>query len=494
MWKVSKELMGKSKSITKNAILNGIKTLLSIIFPLITYPYVTRILHSTNLGKVNFAQSIVSYFALIATLGVNTYAVREGAKKKERKDDLNTFCNEIFTTNIITTLIAYSLLIFSILIIPRLHDYSTLIIILSTTMIATTMGVDWINVIFEDYYIITVRSVFVQIINLFFLFIFVKKETDYYIYAFLLVLSNIIICIWNFFYCRKYVTVRLTRHPNIKGHIKPLLVFFANNLAISIYCYADTTMLGWMIGDSCVGIYSVAVKAYTVIKTILASVYSVCIPRLSAYCGQNDYASFKILTNKVFSGILLILLPAMTGLIVLAEPVVLFLGGIEYIEAIPTLRILSFALIFAIVGGFISSCINIPTGKEKISLIGTIVAAVLNIALNVILIPLLKHNGAALTTVIAELAVVVVCCVKNSGIKEIASFKVIGKNTIHALLGCIIVVISYFSISLLVNNIIMQCAFTVLLTIIAYGLLLYALRNEYMRKGIRTAKIFLLHK
>lgn len=486
--------MGKSKSITKNAVLNGIKTLLSIVFPLITYPYVTRVLHSTNLGKVNFAQSIVSYFALIAALGVNTYAVREGAKKKESRNDLEKFCNEIFTTNIITTVIAYSLLIFSIILIPRLHDYSTLIIILSTTMIATTMGVDWINVIFEDYFIITVRSVFVQLINLLFLFIFVNKETDYYIYAFLLVLSNFIICVWNYFYCKRYITVRLTRHPNFKSHIKPLLVFFANNLAISIYCYADTTMIGWMIGDSCVGIYSVAVKVYTVIKTVLASVYSVCIPRLSAYCGQNNYSSFRILTNKVFSGILLILLPAMTGLIVLAKPVVLFLGGIEYLEAIPTLRILSFALIFAIVGGFLSSCINIPTGKEKISLIGTIVAAVLNIALNVFLIPLLKHNGAALTTVIAELAVVVVCCAKNSEIKEIVSFKIIGRNLVHAILGCIIVIISYYIISLLSNNIIMQCALTVLLTILVYALLLYALKNEYMRKGIRMAKSFLLHR
>jgi O-antigen/teichoic acid export membrane protein len=86
--------MGKNKSITKNAVLNGIKTLLSIVFPLITYPYVTRVLHSTNLGKVNFAQSIVSYFALIAALGVNTYAVREGAKKKESRNDKTKYYYE----------------------------------------------------------------------------------------------------------------------------------------------------------------------------------------------------------------------------------------------------------------------------------------------------------------------------------------------------------------------------------------------------------------
>ena len=108
-----------NKSITKNAILNGFKTLLSILFPLITYPYVARILHSTNLGKVNFAQSIVSYFSLIAALGVNTYAVREGAKIKESRKEFEQFSNEIFTTNMFSTIIAYLLLFISVLTIPH---------------------------------------------------------------------------------------------------------------------------------------------------------------------------------------------------------------------------------------------------------------------------------------------------------------------------------------------------------------------------------------
>ena len=469
-----------SKSITKNAVLNGAKTLLSILFPLITYPYVARILHSTNLGKVNFAQSIVSYFSLIAALGVNTYAVREGAKIKESRGDFESFCNEIFTTNMISTIIAYALLFISILAIPKLRGYSALITILSIAIVSTTIGVEWINIIYEDYLIITVRSIVVQIINLILLLCFVKNETDYYVYAFLLVLSSIIICVWNFIYCRKYVIVRLTYNPYIKKHIKPLLIFFANNLAVSIYCYADTTMLGWLIGDSCVGIYSVSVKAYTVIKSILASVYSVCIPRLSGYYGKKNIVLFKELTNKVFSCILLILLPAMTGLMVLANPIVLLLGGAEYLDGVLTLRLLSIALIFAIVGGLLTSCINIPTGKESITLIGTIIAAVLNIVLNIILIPLFQHNGAAITTIIAEFAVVLICFIKNKDIMEIIDFKKTIINSLHALLGCIIVLASYYSSTLINLSLILQCVYTVTLTLIMYGLVLFIFKNKYM--------------
>ncbi len=472
--------MHKSKSITINAILNAVKTLLSIIFPLITYPYVTRVLHATNLGKVTFAQSIVSYFALFAALGISTYAVREGAKIKKDKQKLQAFSNEVFTTNIITTIIAYLLLFLCVLLIPTFRNYATLILILSSTMLFTTIGVDWVNVIFEDYFIITVRSIFVQLISLSLLFIFIKAENDYYRYAFILALSNIVICSWNFIYCRRYIKVRVTVHSDFKKHIKPLFIFFANNLAISIYCYADTTMLGWMVGDSCVGIYSVAVKAYTVIKSVLASIYTVCIPRLSDYYGNKEIVKFKALSNTVFCGLVLILLPAMTGLIVLSEPIVMFLGGVEYVGAILSLRILSIALVFAVIGGIISNCINIPTGKEKVTLIGTIVAAIVNIVLNFGMIPLFQQNGAAVTTVVAELSVVIVCLLKNKEIEKILDKKQVAINVLHALIGCVGVIGCYFIATTITSNLVAECIVTITLSAFVYSVVLVALKNNYM--------------
>lgn len=482
--------MDRNKSIAKNTILNAIKTTLSIIFPLITYPYVTRVLHAVNLGKVTYAQSIVSYFALIAALGVNTYAVRQGAKLINDPKKLGIFCSEIFTTNIITTIISYLLLIACVFALPKLQEYSCLIFILSTSICLTTIGVEWINVIFEDYWIITIRSIVVQLINIVLLFFVVKTENDYYRYACLIVLTSGIVGLWNFIYCRRYVKIKITLHPNFTYHIKPLLVFFASNLAISVYCYADTTMIGLMIDDKAVGIYSVAVKAYTVIKTLLASIYTVCIPRLAIYFGKNERDRFSELVNNVLSCLILILLPAMIGIIVLAEPIVLFLGGTEYLAAVPTLRILSLALLFAIVGGVFSNCINIPIGKEKVTLVGTVVAALLNIILNLAFIPGFGQIGAAITTVIAEASVVIVCFVGNIEIRKLVNWKVFFINAMHALLGCIGILVGYFVAIRVTNNAFMVCGITIICTIALYSVILFALKNRYFFEAIRKVHCF----
>lgn len=470
--------MRNSKSITKNALLNATRTLLSIFFPLITYPYVTRVLHSENLGKVTFAQSIVSYFALVAALGISTYAVREGAKLKDNNVAFRSFCNEVFSTNIITTIIAYILLFFTVILIPLLRNYIVVIVILSSSLFFTTMGIDWINVIFEDYYIITIRSIVVQIVNLVLLFVFVKDENDYYIYAFLLVFSNIVVCVWNYIYCRKYIRLKFIIKCSFQKHIKPLLVFFANNLAISIYCYSDTTMIGWYLGDECVGVYSVAVKAYTVIKTLLASIYTVCIPRLSYYYGSQKYEDFNNLVGKVINGLILLIIPGMVGLSLYAKIIILFLGGVEYADAIGCLKILSLALGIAVFSGVLSNCVNIPTGKERITLIGTSVAAICNIIMNIFMIPIMRQQGAALTTVVAELVVIIVCFFYNKNIKSMIQWKKLLQNCAHSLVGCAFIFGCNYLLKSIITNIYFQCVLTTILTVVLYGLFLFFVKNE----------------
>lgn len=470
--------MSSKKSISINAILNMIKTLMGVVFPLITYPYVARVLGPEYLGKVNYAQSIVSYFALIAALGVSTYAVREGAKIRSNKDKLQEFVNEIFTVNLVTTFASYIILFLVVTIVPQFHNYKSLILLLSLSFIFTTIGIDWINVLFEDYFIITIRSIAVQILNLALLFLFVKSQTDYYIYAFLTVFSNIVIAIWNFIYCRRHLNVHPTIHCRIIKHIKPLLVFFANNLAITIYCNSDSTMIGWIVGDACVGIYGAAVKVYSIIKTLLASVYTVCIPRLTNYYAEKRLEDFSRLINSIISGLILFLIPAMMGLIVLAKPIIYFLGGTSYEGAVLTLQILSISLLFAIIGGVFTNCINIPTGKEKLSLKATIFAAVINIGLNIIFIPLWKQNGAAITTVLAELTVLIVCFLGNKEIKKILQWKNVCVNMLHASIECFIIIGASAIIKRVTLNMLIQCALIVVISVCIYISLLLILKNN----------------
>lgn len=359
--------------------MNAFKSALGILFPLITYPYAFRILHTEGIGKVNYATSIISYFTLIAGLGISTYATREGAKLRDNKKKLQKFCSQMFSFNLITTAFSYIILFLFIIFFKPFANYKTLLIILSLNIAFTTLGVEWINTIFEDYLYITLRSIASYIVTLILLFVWVRTADDYPQYAFLTVLTNGIICFSNLFYCRRYVHIHLTLHLHLKKHLKPILTFFANTVATTIYVSSDTTMLGFMAGDHFVGLYSLAVKVYNVIKSMLAAMYSVAIPRLSYYVGQNDLKSVKSIYTSIIAKLTVVLLPAGVGLAAVSREVVLVMGGSEYLDSVLTLQILAISLIGAVFGGSITYCLNIPLGKEKINAQATTLSALINL-------------------------------------------------------------------------------------------------------------------
>ena len=167
----------KFKSLGVNAFLNAFKSSLSVLFPLITYPYAFRILNVEGMGKVNYATSIVSYFSLIATLGVSSYAVREGAKLRNKKEDLEKFSNQIFSLNLFTTFIAYAALAVSLVFVQQFSGYRLLIVLSSLTILFTTLGVEWLNTIYEDYLYITIRSIITHVISLILLFLLVTIDS-----------------------------------------------------------------------------------------------------------------------------------------------------------------------------------------------------------------------------------------------------------------------------------------------------------------------------
>ena len=175
-------------SLKRNASLNGVRTVFAILFPLITFPYATRVLQVANLGKVNFSSSIVNYFLLMAGLGVATYAIRGGAGLRNNPEKLNEFGNQVFTINLISTMISYLFLFTVLFTVPSLADYRLLLLIQSMSIIFTTVGVEWIYSIYEDYLFITLRSLAFQVLSLILLFVLVKDTEDYYLYALITVI------------------------------------------------------------------------------------------------------------------------------------------------------------------------------------------------------------------------------------------------------------------------------------------------------------------
>lgn len=481
----------KTKSIKINMILNAIKGLLAIVFPLISFPYVSRILGVEALGKYNFAVSIISYFILLSGLGINTYAVREGARCREKKEELNKLANQIFSINMIATIISYILLFILMIIVPKFHEYTELLIILSLQLVFGTIGIEWLYAIYEDYMYITVRSIIFQILSLFALFIFVKTEKDINIYAMITAIAGAGSNVLNYIHSKHYCNIKFTKELELSKHIKPILILFAMNITTTIYVSSDTTILGFLSGEYAVGIYAVSTKIYSIIKRVLLSILSVTIPRLASYLGKNDKEQFNKMATNIYKTLFTLVIPAMIGIILLNKQVILIVSNSNYLEAGTSLILLSISLIFVFGAYFWSQCVLIPLKKDKTVLKATIVSAIVNIALNFILIPIWHQNAAAITTIIAE-AIVFAWCRKEG--KKLVNFEGIFKLIIKVLIGCLGITVSVLVIKRFITNYIVYALVSIIISAIVYGIIEILLKNDIIYSMIEKIKNKILIK
>lgn len=394
-----------AKSVAKNAIYSGIRTVSTMLFPLVTYPYVTRVLLADNLGKVDFSISLVSYFVLIAGLGISNYATREGARVRNDSAALDRFASEVFTINMASTLVSYALLIVLLAVWPLLHGYATLIALQSITILGTTIGVEWLYTLSEDFGYITARTLVMQIASAVLLFLLVKTSDDYLVYAAITVFSAVGANVFNWLRSRRYATIRIVWGFDVRHHLLPMLVLFGNALAVSIYINIDVTLLGVLRSDYEVGLYSVSVKIYKLVKQLLNAIVMVSIPRLSLYLGNGDEQHYHGLLCSVLHALLITVLPAILLLCLLSNYVVLIVGGESFLPAARSLRFLCLALAPAVFAAFAVNSVLLPNRAEKLILRSTVVGAISNLLLNLLAIPQLGASGAALTTGVAEFLV-----------------------------------------------------------------------------------------
>lgn len=471
----------KKKSLGLNAVLNGIKSLLNLVFPLLTFPYISRILTVKGIGINNFANTFVGYFVLVAQLGINNYAIREGARFRNNISEFNKFANEVFSINIISTILAYVSLLITLICFDNLQDYISCILIYSIQILFTTLGVEWIYIIYEDYAYITVRSIIFNILSIVLLFILVKKAQDYLIYAGITIFATVGSNILNFIKIRSKVKIRFIKKINLKKHIVPILILFAANVSSAIYMSCDNTILGLFKGDYAVGIYSITVKIYTMCKSLILAGITVTIPRLAMLYGQKRKKEYDKVISNVFDILTLIALPATVGLILLSKEVVIILASKKYLPSVTSLQIIALATLFSLFSYILSSCVLIPAKREKYVLKETIIASVVNIILNIWLIPKSSYNAAAITTVISELTALSIGFYYS---KDIISNTLYSKerlkNLFHASLGSAgIIIVCLFSDEIC-NSLISKAFTAVIFSIVVYASTLFLLKNKYL--------------
>ena len=484
----------KHKSLALNAFLNSFRSVLNILFPLITFPYVSRKLTVEGIGIYNFSNSIVSYFVLIAALGIGTYAVREGAKYRKNKKKITQFSSEVFTINICSTVIAYVLLVLCLIIFPKIHKYYLCILIFSLQIFFTTIGTEWIYQIYEDYTYITIRSIIFQIVSVILLFIFVREPQDYLNYAAITVFSAVGSNVLNFFHARQYCNIHLVFHFNWKKHLPPILILFAAGIANMIYLNSDITLLGVIKDNYIVGIYAVSSKVYNLIKTLISALLIVTIPRLAMLFGNRRMKEYKNILSKLTNTLVILALPASVGLFLLAKEVILIISGPNYLRAISSLRILCFAYIFSILAWILSDCVLIPAKREKKVLISMSSSAILNIVFNILLIPLWNENAAAISTVLAEVCMFIVnYYYAKDMVIDIFQSKKLLKSFFDSSIGCIGIVIGCILCNVIFKSILTKTIFSIIISVITYGIILVLLKNVVAIKILKAIKSKLIN-
>lgn len=472
-------------NVGKNTVYNMIKTIFGIIFPLITFPYISRVLGVENVGKVNYGSSIVSYFSLIASLGISTYAIRECAKNRNDRSKLSDTASQIFSINIFSTLIAYAALFITLLAARKLDPYRGLIMIQSATIIFTTLGADWLNSAMEDFRYITIRTVSMQLISLVLMFVFIRKPEDYIKYAIISVAAQSGANVLNMFYRRRYCRTRFTFHTDWKKHIVPIMLLFSMILSQTIYTSSDTTMLGLMRGDKEVGLYSTSVKIYNMVNTVIASIANVVMPELSAYYSKKDYININRVLRYALSFIITLGIPCLVGLNVITVPLIYTVAGKNYVEASTSMHILTIALACSFIGGFFSNIIMLPSAREKYCLQSSIISAIVNFILNLILIPRWGLNAAATTTALAEFVGIFIITRHVEKEVQIERKWDIIKAPLVGGIG--IAAVAYIVRRSTSNNYLITLV-TIVLGAGVYALVLYLMKNELFMSFVKSFK------
>ena len=371
--------MEKQKSLKLNFIMNAILTVSAIAFPLIIYPYISRVLLPEGVGKVALAISIISFFTIFSQLGIPVYGLRLTAQLRDDKENLTKAVQELFIINMITTFITYAVLFLTIFYIPQLRDEKWLYVILSSSIMLNTVGMEWLFKGLEEYTYITVRSLIFKVIGIILILLLVHSKTDYIIYGAITIVSGYLAFILNFIYSFKWINFKPVKNYNFIKHLKPIFVFFAMACAITVYTNLDTVMLGFMKTNADVGYYSVVIKIKNVLISLITSLGAVLLPRCSYYIKNNMLDEFRTISFKAMSFIFMFSIPLMIYFIIFAKYTVLFLFGAAFNDSILPMQVIMPTLLFIGITNLIGFQIMVPLGKENLVLYSVILGGVTDV-------------------------------------------------------------------------------------------------------------------
>ena len=387
------------KSIKKNYIYNLSYQILLVLTPLVTTPYLSRVLGSYGVGQVSYIESIVSYFVLFATLGVTALGQREISYFQDDIDKRTEVFFNIFILKLIISAIVIIIYIFFDIYFFKSNLYTVFIIYL----LSVTIDVTWFFQGLEEFRIVTIRNSFFRILNIILIFIFVNRKTDLFNYCFILSVCTFLCNASLLPYLKRYINgINISKLMPF-SYLSASILLFLPNVAIQIYTVLDKIMIGLITRDPNEnGFYEQSIKISKFLLFIVTALGTVVVPRIGYYFTKNDQTNLKNLIYKSYRLTLLIAIPITFGLYFISDNFIPWFLGEDFNKSIVLMKILSVLVILIGLSNVTGIQYMVPTKREKMLTLSLTIGAVINFCLNLYLIRHYKSIGAAIASIIAE--------------------------------------------------------------------------------------------
>ncbi|MCQ2151640.1 MAG: flippase [Bacteroidales bacterium] len=389
-------------SIKKNFAYSAVLTVSGYLFPLITFPYVTRVLGVNNIGICNFVLGTIGYFIIVANLGMMTVAIRETAAAAGNREKLSKVFSSLLALHLISTLAAMAVLAVCIFLVPRFYEHRELLWIGTGQIFFNFLTIEWLYKGIENFRYITVRSVAVRLVQVVLTFVVVRQPDDYVNYFLLQFITVVINALINIVYSRNFVSFSF-KDINVRPYLKSFLILGLYSILTSMYTTFNTMYLGIVSNNVEVAYYSVATKLYTIILALFTAFTGVMLPRNSALIAEGKIAEFRAMFVKSFKFLLVFAVPLIILTEFFAPLIIRVIAGPSYEGAILPMRLVM-PLVFVIGAEQILVIQTLmPLKKDKAILFNSVIGAILGIVLNIMLVPRLFSVGSALVWIICEL-------------------------------------------------------------------------------------------
>lgn len=468
-------------SVKKNLVWNVILTISGYLFPILTFPYVTRVLGAENLGIANFAMSIVDYAILFSTLGLASIGNRYIPQCNDNKDERNKVFSGLVSLHILLSLLILIIYTICVITIDQLREQYMLYIVGVTKIVMNIFLVEWLFQGMQDFRYITVRSIIIRFLYVIGIFACVRTSRDYDIYFYVTIATTVINAVINWRYTKRFVSFKFSL-SFAKKYIYPVFSMGFNKILLSLYENLNVMVLGFACSAASVGYFTTATKLYSIFLSLLNAYNGVFVPHMNSLLGKGDIEGFKRIVKTSLSLVAIVSIPITIVGIILANEIIYLIAGSGFEKAVFPFQIILIQVSLVGFAQIFENQILLSLKKFKEVLICTSVSTLLSVLILAIFVPSHAEVGSAYAVAIPH---VLECSLLYYYAKNILSIEFPFRDFIQNIIICIPIALICLWVHSFIDNYITILILSCTVSIVYYlPMQYYVIKNAYIRQMI----------